>query len=228
MVEVAARPNTQEMVVVHRVFRREYRLAPRMVGAVAPGDTGRSRLVGAHLVELGSMLHHHHTGEDELVWPRLEERASLSDDLVDRMQDQHEHVAALLHRVDDLLPRWSASADAALRDELVAVLADVSAALDEHLAEEEREVLPLVEQHLTAAEWDELGERGMASIPKPRLLVLLGHILEEASEQERRMFLALAPAPARLLYRLVGRRAYAREVALLRRDLAVPHQRAGE
>ena len=88
-------------------------------------------------------------------------------------------------------------------------------------------MLPLVAQHPTAAEWDQLGGRGMASTPKARLLVLLGHILEDATEQERRMFLSLAPAPARLLHRLVGRRRFEREVALLRRDVVVPQQRSG-
>ena len=57
--------------------------------------------------------------------------------------------------------------------------------------------------------------------------MLLGHILEDATEQERRMFLSLAPAPARLLHRLVGRRRFEREVALLRRDVVVPQQRSG-
>ena len=101
----------------------------------------------------------------------------------------------------------------------------MSSALDEHLAEEEREVLPLIEQHLTSAEWAELGERGMASVPKPRLLVLLGHFLEETSPEERRRFLAHAPAPARLAYRLVGRRKYEKEVAELRRGIELPQQR---
>jgi hemerythrin-like domain-containing protein len=225
--EAAVRPDVHEMVMVHRVFRREYRLAPRIVAAVAAGDVARARVVVAHLTEMGSMLHHHHAGEDDLVWPRLEQRAHVDGDLVVRMQGQHEHVAALLHRVEVLLPVWGATADATPRDELADVLSQVSAALDEHLDEEEREVLPLVEQHLTAEEWSELGERGMASIPKPRLLVILGHILEEADEQERRRFLALAPSPARLAYKLIGRRKYEREVAELRREISVPQQRQG-
>jgi iron-sulfur cluster repair protein YtfE (RIC family) len=68
----------------------------------------------AHLVEMVTMLHHHHAGEDELVWPRLEQRAELSDDLVARMEEQHAQVSVLLDAVDALLPpaspprpRWS-------------------------------------------------------------------------------------------------------------------------
>ena len=226
-VQTVSGPDTQEMVIVHRVFRREFGLAPRLVAQVPAGDVARAGVVAAHLTEMCSMLHHHHSGEDALVWPRLQERADLATDLVERMEEQHGRVGALLHRVDDLLPRWAASADSGVRDELSDVLEDVSAALDEHLAEEEREVLPLVEQHMTAEEWAEIGERAMASITKPRLLVLLGHILEETSPEERKAFLAHIPPPARVLYRLVGQRKYAREVAVLRRGVDLPQQRQG-
>ena len=224
---VAHKPDTQEMVIVHRVFRREFRLAPQMVRRVASGDVAQAGIVTAHLTEMATMLHHHHSGEDDLVWPRLHERAELSDDLIERMERQHEQVAALLHRVDDLLPRWGSSADAELREELASVLDSVSGALEEHLAEEEREVLPLIEQHLTPEEWAELGQRGMAAIAKPRMLVVLGHILEETSPQERKRFLEKAPPPARLAFRLFGQRKYAAEVAQLRQGITIPQPRQG-
>ena len=221
---VTDKPDTQEMVVVHRVFRREFRLAPQIVGSVADGDLERARVVTAHLTEMGTMLHHHHTGEDELVWPKLNERVQVSADLVSRMEEQHEQVAVLMHRIDELLPRWSATASAGVRDELAAVLAELSPALDAHLDEEEREVLPLVGQHFTLAEWNEIGARGRAGIPKPRMLVVLGHILEETSPEERAAFLGHAPPPARLLYKLVGQRKFEREVAVLRRDIPSPRR----
>jgi hemerythrin-like domain-containing protein len=225
MVQVTARPDTQEMVIVHRVFRREYRLAPQMVRAVQPGDVQRARTVAAHLTEMGTTLHHHHAGEDELVWPKLHERALVAGDLVHRMETQHEQVSALLHRADELLVRWAASADATLRDELAGVLQEVSTVLAQHLDEEEREVLPLIAEHMTVAEWSQLGERGMAATPRSRLLMLLGHILEDATAEERATFLGHAPAPARLMYRLVGRRRFEREVAVLR--AGIPQQRQG-
>ena len=223
---VAARPDVQEMVVVHRVFRREFRLAPQIVRAVAAGDAARAQVVGAHVTEMSEMLHHHHTGEDELVWPKLDERAELSRDLVGRMEEQHERVGALLATVGELLPQWTASADAALRDRLADTLQDLSTQLDAHLDEEEREVLPLIREHLTAEEWAEIGQRGMAGIAKPRLLVVLAHILEDASDDERAQFLHRIPPPARLAYKVIGRRKHGREVAVLRSGV-VPQQRQG-
>jgi hypothetical protein len=80
------------------------------------------------------------------------------------------------------------------------------------MADEERYVLPLVEEHLTVAEWAELGERGRASIPKDRLLIQLGWILDGLSPDERREFLRTMPVPARVAWRLLGKRMFAKEL----------------
>lgn len=69
--------------------------------------------------------------------------------------------------------------------------------------------------------------RGFAAMPKRRALVFLGHILESASPGERSRFLRRRVPPAvRLLYRLIGRRAFTRETAALRAALAAPSRTA--
>lgn len=207
----ATKPDVREMVVVHRMFRREYRLAPVLVRGVAAGDRTRSAVVAAHLTELTVMLHHHHQGEDELVWPRLHARTPVSTELVQRMESQHAQVGGLLGQLDELLPSWAAEPGLAQRESLAQTLDALAPALEAHLDEEEREILPLIEQHLTTREWNELGEKAVAAIPKARLLVLLGYILEEASPSERQMMLGVLPPPVRLIYKTVGRRNHAKE-----------------
>lgn len=198
--------DTWEMVVVHRSFRREFRLLPEAIRMVAAGDTKRAEHIGDFLEMLTTGLHHHHTGEDELLWPKLLGRVgSLNADLVQRMESQHEQVAELLHRVDELLPRWRARAEADVRDELASTLAEASAVLDQHLDEEEKEILPLVSIYVTNAEWQALGERGKASIPKgAKGFIALGSILQDATPQERARFLGILPPPVRLIWKLVG------------------------
>lgn len=208
--------DTWEMVVVHKMFRREFRAMPGLLRSVRVGDTARSELVGDHIAMLTEALHHHHSGEDELLWPKLLDRVgSLNTELVQRMEAQHEAVATGLSTVDKLLPRWRVTADVSTRDELADVLSSVSGALDEHLGEEEQEILPLVSIYVTQAEWHALGERGKSSLPKgAKGFVALGMILEDATRSERVRFLAMLPAPVRFIYKLVGagiyRRAHAR------------------
>jgi iron-sulfur cluster repair protein YtfE (RIC family) len=211
--------DTHEMVVVHRVFRREFRLLPAMITAVPGGDVRRARVIGQHASEMVTELHHHHTGEDELLWPRLQERATLHADMVERMEEQHERVAGLLHEVTMLLPQWTATADPATGRRLAEVFTQAGAALNEHLADEEQHILPVVEAHITEQEWQQLGERAIAAMPKSRLLVFMGYILEETDPSERALFLGKIPPPARLAYRLVGGPRYRREIARLRAGL---------
>jgi len=214
--------DTRDMVLVHRVFRREFGLLPLMVRQVADGDTAAAGQVCRHAREMLDALHHHHQHEDELLWPRLQQRTPAVAGLTERMQTQHDAISELLRRVDAALPIWQRTAHTRDASTLAADITELHARLEDHFDEEERHVLPLVGQTITPAEWDELAERGFAAMPKRRGLVFLGHILESASPAERCRFLRRVPPPARLVYRLIGRRAYRRETAALRARLAEP------
>ena len=211
-----ARPNIQEMYVVHRVFRRELVLLPRLIRAVGESDTDRAALVGGHLRLVLDGLHMHHTGEDEILWPRLLERATPSAELVHTMQTQHDLVDRHLDRLGPLLEQWMRSA-AVLRAEQVAGVTDeLRASLLEHLDLEEREILPLVSQHISVAEWNLLGEHGRGAISFAQLPLLFGSILEDADPQERELMLSPLPAPVRLLMLTWGARRYDRYIRRVR------------
>lgn len=207
--------DTSEMLLIHRVIRREIGGLPALIRAAA-GDPARAALVGAHTKEMLHFLHSHHHGEDELLYPLVRERVTLDADLMERMDAQHAEVAEAIGAVDTDLPAWTASADAATGERIAWRLEAVLPVLIEHLAEEEAELLPVVATTVTQAEWDQLGKHGMASIPPKRRLVILGHILEETDDGERTRFLVRVPAPARLAYKLIGRRQHQRETAALR------------
>ncbi len=211
-----ARPDTRDMVVVHRIFRRELRLAPELVRATAHHDRQRAELVAEHVLQLVDLLHHHHVNEDQLLWPLLHDRAPMDADLVNTMERQHATVAARLAPVAPLTERWRAEPSAANRDVLAIVLESVLEPLVEHLDLEERAILPLVREHLTGAEYAQLGERARASIPKDRMPMVLGAMLEDATPAERQMMTAGMPRAAKVLWALVGRRRYRAATRALR------------
>jgi iron-sulfur cluster repair protein YtfE (RIC family) len=211
-----ARTDTHDMFVVHRVFRREFPLAPKLIRGVRPGDTKRARVVAGHLRDIYLGLHHHHTAEDELLWPLLLARIDLDADKVLLMEAQHQRVDALLSQAAELLPGWESTAAAEPRDKLADVYDALWPVLLEHLVAEETEVLPLVAEHVTQEEWNRLGGRFERETPKNKLMLFLGALLEEATPAETATMLAKLPGPARLIWHLVGRRAYTRRVRTLR------------
>jgi iron-sulfur cluster repair protein YtfE (RIC family) len=199
------------MIVIHNVFRRIFGDLPGLVRAVAPGDAIRAGVLADAWIEVATGLHHHHTNEDELLWPTLLERVEVERSFVLRAEEQHERVHELLEFGNTQVEPFRTDPTPARRDEFAATIEHLCTALSEHLADEERYILPLVEEHMTAAEWERLGERGRASIPKDRLLIQVGWILDGLSAGDRRGFLRGMPLPARVLWRLVGRRSFAAE-----------------
>src|SRR5215203_1739512 len=148
--------DVHDMVVVHRVFRRELRLLPELVREVAPGDTARAAVLSSWARMVLRGLHGHHTSEDLLLWPKLLERAAPDAALVHRMEAQHERVHDALERLEPALQRWEAEARPAVTEEVAAAFDALRVALLEHLDEEEREILPLCARHITPEEWAQL------------------------------------------------------------------------
>ncbi len=148
-----------------------------------------------------AQLGNHHAAEDDDLWPVL--RAELSDPgelaSVDAMVEEHRHIPPAL-----------AGVDAALRGggELAAPVELLSGVVLDHLAHEEREVLPLLEQHLTQAQWRAFLHKERARRAPRERPEFLAWILDGASEQDAAAVLAEMPPPARLVYRRVLRPRY--------------------
>ena len=94
------------------------------------------------------------------------------------------------------MPDWRSAPSAASAAPLVAALTEHRSALLEHLHDEEEYILPLIDEHLTVAEWARLGQRFAEEVPKDKMLYFLGAILEDASPAERQVMMANLPAPA--------------------------------
>ena len=208
--------DVSDMVVVHRVFRRELGLAPRLVRAVPAGDTGRAAVLAAHVRLCLAGLHLHHTGEDAVLWPKLLERSAPGAALVARMEAQHGQVHDRLEHLTAALDRWEAEARPAVTEEVAAGLEALAAVVLAHLGEEEREILPLAARHLTEAEWEAVGQHGMAHMQRSQLPIMFGMVLEECSPEERTQMLGVLPPPLRLLARTVFAWRYRRYVSRVR------------
>lgn len=203
-------PPVQEMVVIHRILRSEFEMLAHLVRRVPDGHTERAEIVAEHIDFTLAGLHNHHSTEDESLWPTLLERARPSADLIHRMQAQHEAVSEHTERARRLLPEWRREPTRSSTSQLAETLTRLTDALVEHLDEEENQILPLVTTHVSAEEWEAFGQRAFDKFPRSALPIMLGQMLENATPEERAMFFGKLPAPVRLIWRLSGRRQYAR------------------
>jgi hemerythrin-like domain-containing protein len=214
--------DTRDMNAVHTMFRREFRLAPGVVRAVDDGDTDQARVVADHLEFLTTVLHHHHVGEDELLWPKLlarvpEELAPI----VHLMEAQHERVGDLLAQLEQLRPRWRATARPTDRDELARVLDELYISLAEHLEAEEERLLPIAARTVTEAEWHQLAEAGVDKLRRQDMPLVLGMVQYEGDPEVVAGIVKGTPVLIRWIVPRLSRRAF-RKHALAVHGTATP------
>ena len=201
--------DTSGMLVIHRVLRRRFAAMPALIGDVAAGDIDRAAVVAAHVTEFCEMLHAHHETEDFHLWDVLESRSPACAVHVELMRSQHRAVADLLSTLGTRIPVWRRTADESTRSALVETLREVNTALGVHLGAEESRILPIAAVTMTQREWDAFGELGRKSVPKARLLIQLGYVLDTIDPAQRRTWMrANLPTPVRGLYKATGRRQF--------------------
>jgi hemerythrin-like domain-containing protein len=144
------------MKIAHRGMLDDTGRFTQIVGRIAGGEPCGQRRRGAivdYLVQLCASIHHHHTIEDDVVWPILTASAGSAVDVHD-LQDDH-------NQLDQLLATLKTRTAAFARDEpgtgaaaqLADTLGHAHELLSEHIAEEEKVVFPIVERYVSAADW---------------------------------------------------------------------------
>ena len=94
---------------------------------------------------------------------------------------------------------WRASPDADTAEALATTLDTLNDRLQQHLDDEERDIVPLAAVTLTQEEWESLGQHAMSAIPKDRLGITFGMLTESLSDDDRHFMKSHLPAPVRLL-----------------------------
>jgi hemerythrin-like domain-containing protein len=183
------------MRALHTALRRDL---SRLREAAAQLDisAGAPPTVLAGWDAFRAQLDNHHAAEDEDLWPVLRRELSDAADLasVDVMVEEHRHIPPAL-----------AGVDAALRGggELMAPVERLSTVVLDHLADEEREVFPLIERHLTRVQWRAFLHKERGRRPPRQRPEFLTWILDSAGEQDAAAVLTVMPPPARLAYRWI-------------------------
>jgi hemerythrin-like domain-containing protein len=203
--------DTRDVVLLHDAFRREFRLLPGLVRETGCGQVTRATTVADHLQLITGFLHHHHTGEDRLLWPVLLDRAdSKFAPTVLLMEAQHERVAEQLELVEGLSTAFAATAGPEEQAALAAACDLLYVLLEEHLTAEENRVLPLAERYISKQEWIAMGEEGLGTLPKRQLPIAFGMMSYQGDPEVLADMIAPAPLPIRLLVPPLGRRAFRR------------------
>lgn len=204
--------DTGDMQIPHSIFRGEFRRAPGLVRNVPAGEAQRAGVVAEHLQFLLEALTDHHMAEDELLWPRLQDRVHAEvEQIIGDMESQHAQIHQVSETLGSQVTSWATDPSSAHRDAVADTCDSALALLDEHLGAEEREILPIAARAISQSEWDEIGEHAMGALPKDKRMLVLGTIRYWAPRKYSAAIESDIPRPVRPFVTALADRAFRKE-----------------
>lgn len=214
--------DVRDMYLAHIMFRRETGLGAELIRGVADGDLERAAIVADHLLLVDSVLEHHHVAEDKHIWPRLLERAGGEvEDVVRVMEEQHGEIDTLVEQLRTGLADWRGSANPGRGAALADTVDRLHERLVVHLDTEEGRAVPLIERHVTAAEWGAMISDGAEDVDPAMMPLMFGLMAYEGDPDTVRDIIAGMPPEVSAVIGDLADQAYA-EYALRVHGTATP------
>src|SRR3954452_10822814 len=144
----------QMMYVMHHAFRRDLDAFAAAVPATPVTDRRTWQRLADRWALFAEVLHHHHTGEDDGLWPALL-RLGSPDDVATlaAMESEHAEIDPLLESCAAGLRQLAGGADGDTRAALAVRVSAARESLRRHLAHEESEAIAIAQRVLTPADW---------------------------------------------------------------------------
>lgn len=195
--------DTRIMGVVHSALRRDLARA-RTVLAMDRLTDARRVALAAHLQWMMDFLHHHHSGEDDGLYPLLLAESPGTAGILQDMDREHAAVHPDMDRLRAAAERLAA--DPSAQSETLAAVVALEASLLPHLEREELELMPLVTAALTTRQWEDWDQEFNVRPKQKKQLAEEGHwLLDGADEEGYAVVSALVPpVPRFIILKLLG------------------------
>jgi hemerythrin-like domain-containing protein len=216
MSNAPALTDTSDMKYMHDAFRRALEDAPGQIASVEDGDTKKAQILASYLGEVLWLLHAHHEGEDELLYPLLVVRVPESKDLFSRMESQHAAVGLRLEEAREAVERFEISGSAQDGEGLASACRSLFDEVAAHLDEEEAEVVPIASRTVTPEEWGALPAHAFSQYAGTRPWLVLGFATEMFPDDMRAQVFAHLPPPVSEMWFGFGSDAFTKEMATIR------------
>ncbi|WP_214324831.1 hemerythrin domain-containing protein [Nonomuraea sediminis] len=215
--QAAAAPGPLDMAnmyLAHYGFRRDLGHLLTAIGRIRLDDRRRVSALREHHAWVLFVLHHHHTAEDEKIWPRLRERAPGAIGTIDALEAEHEACDHWIRESTEAFQAFDSGPSEQGRERLTTALRTLADTLGAHLAHEETDGIPLMMAHITPEEDAEMHKTIMKDYGLYKLVKLVGWTSAEVPADVEAHLRATAPRQLLMISNLAGRR-YRRRTAYL-------------
>jgi hypothetical protein len=198
----------------HAALRRDLARTVDTLTAAKTRSPRQRQALAEHLGLVLDLLHHHHTSEDEGLWPLVRRRAPDLAAELDMMEAEHASVAGAIESTRAAARRYAGNPTTA-GDDLLTAVAALRDVLLPHLDHEETEVMPRVMRALSRQDWSALARREVRNTGSFALAGTgLLWTMDGLDPQRRAQFNRQVPALFRWLVDKRYGRAYRRRTAL--------------
>lgn len=176
-----------ETRLAHDVHRRATGLLAE--AAARPGTPAPA--LGEVRDFLVTTLRHHHTTQDERLWPLIAAHEPATGDRLISLTREHDRLEEALAALE------RAETGAGARDDLAAAAADVRDLVHLHLRHEEQVLFPALRSHVTAEDWKEFADQAREDDTTAEAHLMVGFLDLVATPQEADLFFTDRPASER-------------------------------
>ncbi len=131
------------------------------------------------------------------------------------VETEHQTLDPLLTRAGSALDTLAGDPSSVHAERAASAVEDLAAFLEDHLAHEERDALPLMTAHLDLVSWKRFEDHQKSSLGAKDAAVFFPWARDGASPDRQQHVLGLLQAPLRFVARHVWERSYQRRVARL-------------
>ncbi len=190
---------TSDMIAVHQALLGSLDAAPSLVGR-AGSDPDRVEAIASFYDNVLEFLHVHHAGEDELIYPLLEQRCSDHKTMLEQIDAQHKLLYEPMDAAWAAIAAWRSNPTVEGGQTVVELTSTIDETLRPHLEEEEATVLPIATAWISPEEWAQLPGHALQSFRGDKPWLALGLIREGLSQEHRDAALAGMPPPLQSLW----------------------------
>ena len=204
----APRPDVNDMVAVHGVFRDTLGAAPALIDGASDGDAARVALIANCYDDIFHFLEVHHESARSSSCSRCcasaARRTPRSSSSSKPSTPRRSPCFSRRRRAVTALEAGNGDAAPAARD----AIESLRSQLVGHLDNEEASVLPLCAAYLSPEEWGAIPGHGLANYRGDKVWLILGLIRERMNGEQRAAMLEHMPPPAREMWTGFGEQAF--------------------
>lgn len=215
-------PDLTLYAVAHRGMIADTRRLADLVAGLVNDQIPADRAIAIHryVAAICDEIHQHHDREDRIVWPVVAASAGAAFDL-DPLSDDHRRLDPLLDRIRESAAGY-ATDPAAHTHTLARHLGDLRDLLDEHIAQEEIDLFPILLRHVSQQDFAAAERQMTKELSAAHARWVLPWLERFATPAEMATILEIGGAPVRMVLARSRGRFRKQETLVFGRALDLP------